>query len=548
MSSLAEYIRWYAEFSFYDKPFNDVDNLVLSMLAYYSFDGKKNSERPKVLRRCVANSPKNDDFLSAVLNSRRFGNLMVSDYAETFSRDTTTQFAAMTFHLRDNLYYIAFRGTDNSLVGWREDFIMSYKMTAGQQKAVQYLEDVIRDDRVYIIGGHSKGGHLALYSSCLVSREKQNRIKQIYNNDGPGLCPEVSDVSLVEAVRDRVTVIVPQYCVFGKIFDHHFADWKIVSSSYQGINQHDIISWEVDDGKLALVKNYAPESNWINSVAEKWIEDVAPADRETLVNSIFDTMEARGAETYTEALESGLDGMEDVLKNIVESDSFNTVAKIPEKMLFGGLPKRLRTGKLATFINANQLAEGVIFVIFGLLMIIVPRWAFHIIITSLLGGLLIFQFGYTIRRLYQSHWNFESERTRFYIFAVIAVLFTVIMVKQEAMSVIGSGVAGVWLFITAFKSFLAVKKSETRDFLFWKNIVKTVLYSWCGIFIVLAPTAFLMWFVLALGVVMVIDGVCTIFYSIIQANEKYSEKYDNIKAKVRRRKPKRKKQSVGKEK
>ena len=214
MSSLAEYIEWYSDFTFYEKPFNDVDNFVLSMLAYYDFDLKRDGGRPMMLRRCVKNSITKDSFLRAAYNSKRFGNLMVSHYSEYFSHDTMTQFAAMTFHLHDNVYYIAFRGTDMSLVGWREDFIISYQLTEGQKKAVAYLDEVIEEDKQYIVGGHSKGGHLALYGCCHISDEKLARVIHIYNNDGPGLCPEVLRIPCMRDYRKKAVRILPVHTPF----------------------------------------------------------------------------------------------------------------------------------------------------------------------------------------------------------------------------------------------------------------------------------------------------------------------------------------------
>lgn len=532
MSSLADYIRWYADFSFYEKPFNEVDNLVLCMLTYYNYNIKDDG-RPASLRRCVTNAVSNDGFLSAAYHSRRFGSLMMSDFTEVFSRDTGVQFAAMQFHLHDNVYYIAFRGTDNSLVGWKEDFVMSYKITEAQHTAVKYLERVIEDDKDYIVGGHSKGGNLALYGACHISADKLMRIKHIYNNDGPGLCPEVSDVSLFDKVRDRMTVILPRYCIFGKIFAHDVPDTRIVTSSYSGINEHDIVSWGVDHGKLDIVKDFDPASEWINGVAEKWLQDVTPEERESLVKTIFGSMEARGAETYTEAMKMNLDQVEDMIVGVVESDNLKTVAKIPEKMLFGDFINRLRTGKLARFINANQLIEGIFFAVAGLLMAIFTEKAFHIIITSLLGAVVAFQLCYTIKKLYDSHWNFVRERTRVYIFVVITTLFVIILVKAQAIFIVGSGIAGGWLLVVAYRSFLAVKQSRDRNFAFWKNLVKSILYTGCGIFIVLAPSGMLKWFMLVLGGLMLIDGVSAIIYSFIEANEKYSAKYQNIKDKVK---------------
>lgn len=531
MTTLVDYIRWYADFSFYEKPFNEIDNLVLCMLTYYNYDLKEDS-RPTSLRRCVTNSPVNDSFLDAALRSRRFGSLMISDFCEVFSRDTCVQFAAMKFHLHDKVYYIAFRGTDNSLVGWKEDFIMSYRITEAQKTSVTYLERVIGDDE-YIVGGHSKGGNLALYGTCHLSEAKLKKVKHIYNNDGPGLCPDVSDVKLVDRVKDRMTVILPQYCIFGKIFMHEIADTRIVTSSYSGINEHDIVSWGVAYGKLDIAEEFDPESEWINGVGEKWLHDVSPEERESLVKGVFASAEARGVSTYNEALKVDVDGVEDLIVNIVESDSLKTVAKIPEKALFGDFIERLKTGKLARFINANQLIEGITFTVIGILMAVFSDKAFHIIITILLGGVVLFQLGYTIKKLYESKWNFVREKTRVYIFLVIATLFTIILVKQEAMFIVGSGLAGGWLLVVAYKSFLAFKQSKERDFAFWKNVVKSILYTGCGIFIILAPSKTAQWFVLVLGVLMAIDGVSAIVYSVIEANDKYT-KHTRKKSKRKR--------------
>ena len=533
MSSLADYIRWYSDFTFYEKPFNEVDNLVLSMLSYYQYSLKRSDGKPMSLRRAVTNSFDNDEVLEAAYLSRRFGTLMVSDYVSVFDRKNKSQFAAMTFHLYDNMYYIAFRGTDNSMVGWREDFMISYKKTDGQRYAAEYLDEHLTVDCQYIVGGHSKGGNLALYGCCHLPERKLIRVKHIYNNDGPGLCPEVSDISLINKVIDRTTLILPQYCVFGKIFSHDYKDVKIVTSSYNGIMQHGIISWGVDHGELDTVEDCAPESAWINVVADQWLKDVNPQEREKLVNSVFDTFDKDGNATYTDALANGIDGIEDLLKNMVEADTLKTAAKFPEKAIFGDFFSRLRQGKLAKFINANELVEGILFVVFGVLMLIIPKQALQLIILLLLCGVLMFQLVYTIKCLYKSKWNFELERGRVYIFVALATGFALIVVKEQASFVVGSGIAGAWLLIIAYRSFLSAKGSVKHDFQFYKNAVKAILYACCGVFVMFAPIEMLRWIVLSLGGLMTVDGICTIVYSFIQANDRYSAKYSHMKEKVR---------------
>jgi uncharacterized membrane protein HdeD (DUF308 family) len=534
MDILKDYIRWYSEFSFYDKPFTEVDNLVLSTLAYYQFDLKKTDSKPAQLKRCIKNDPTGDDFLTAVLESHRFGRMSVSDYVEIFDKKSTVQFAAMKFKIRDGLYYIAFRGTDNSIVGWREDFMMCYKKIESQDRAVNYLKSVIGDDEYYV-GGHSKGGHLALYGTCHLDDEQLSHVKHIYNNDGPGLCPEVCDVKLIDRIRLRTTVIHPRYCVFGMFFSHDdvIPDTKIVKSSFSGIMEHDLVSWCIDCGELDLVGDFDPACLWIRDIADNWLKDVDPKDREKFADTVFNTFEADGLENKDEIFEEGIDGVEDLLKNMIESDTVKTAAKLPEKLLFGDFIAELRRGKLSKFINANQLVEGIVFVIVGLLMLILHENAMEITVIILLGGIVIFQFIYTFKKLKQSNWDFSRERTRVYILLIIATVFALIIVKEQAMFIVGCGIAGGWLLVIAYKSFLAVKESSAHDFAYFKNICKTVLYFGCGIAVMVTPAAAAKWIVLTLGTIMTIDGICTIVYSFIQANEKYAAKYSRLKDRVK---------------
>ena len=531
MNSLTDYIRWYSDLSFYEVPFNEVDNLVLSNLSYYSFDLKKNDGKPMILRNCIKGSD-NDAFFAAAKQSVRFGRMLVSDFEEVFDKKNSTQFAAMTFHLHDNLYYISFRGTDNTLVGWREDFMISYKKTSSQTLAVQYLEGVIKEGNEYYVGGHSKGGHLSMYGCCHLPDEKLSLVKHIYNNDGPGLCPEVTDITLMDRIKSRVTVILPQYCIFGRIFAMDELDTRIVSSSVKGVNQHDLITWGVKHGRLDTVKDFDPDSLWINGVTDNWIKDNSTEEREKFVTSVFDSFESRGAESREEIMKDGVEDIETLLKKMVETDTLKTAAKIPEKVLFGDFWQRLRTGKLAKLISANQLIEGIVMSVLGLLMLIFPTRAFNIIIIVILGGVVAFQFFYTLRKLYECKWNFEKERARVYIFAAIATVFAIILVKKQAIFIVGSAISGCWLLVIAYRSFLAVKKSKVRDFAYVKNIIKAIVYFICGVFIMVAPAEMIKWFMLTLGAVMTIDGLSSIVYSFIQANEKYSEKYSHLKEKV----------------
>nr|WP_316625118.1 Mbeg1-like protein [uncultured Ruminococcus sp.] len=521
MSSLTEYVRWYSEFSFYEKEFTDVDNLVLSQLAYYTFDLDKFDGEPAPLRRCASKRFQNDSFLQAVIQSRRFGTVKICDAVAVRDSKTSTQFAAITFQLYDNVYYIAFRGTDNTLVGWREDFMISYMKTDAQQRSVKYLAEHITEGNMYYVGGHSKGGNLALYGCCNLDDVRLGRVVRIYNNDGPGLCPEVSDVSLIDRISGRTTQIMPRYSVFGRLFAHDIKDTKIVTSSAENLMQHDIMTWEIKEGKLSLAKDFDPDSAWINAVADKWISDITTEEREKMTRIIFDTYDKDGDTTIEEALATGISGLDVLIKNMYRSDTLKTAAKIPEKVVFGSVFERIRKSRLAQLLKTNELREGIVFILFGVLMLSIPRNALQVIILVLLGGFAVFQLIYTFIALYKSKWNFEREKVRVYILVAAVTLFVLVLVKENAAFIVGSGVGGAWLLVVAYKSFVAAKKNEAHDFIYIIQVVKSVVYACCGIVILLAPLNVMQWVVLALGAIMVLDGIFTVVYTIIKANDRH---------------------------
>ena len=138
--------------------------------------------------------------------------------------------------------------------------MISYMKTDAQQRSVKYLGEHIAEGNMYYVGGHSKGGNLALYGCCNLDDVRLGRVVRIYNNDGPGLCPEVSDVSLIDRISGRTTQIMPRYSVFGRLFAHDIKDTKIVTSSAENLMQHDIMTWEIKEGKLSLAKDFDPDT------------------------------------------------------------------------------------------------------------------------------------------------------------------------------------------------------------------------------------------------------------------------------------------------
>ena len=337
MDDLSDYIKWLGEFPFSQVPFREADALVLCALSYidfgpgFSIDGTR--RRKCTVREFCEMTKKTGisvmttgsdagyrELLENAAASRRFGDLVMTDYADLTRSDPPLQFSAVCFHDLSKISFLAYRGTDNTIAGWREDFMISFTRTEAQEMALAYAQKKIgrRSARKWYVGGHSKGGNLALYASCLLPPELFAAVEHIYLLDGPGFCPEVLDTDAAARVDAKTTRILPGFSVVGKLFEPAVGDMKIVQSSQNGFRQHSIISWGIDHGKPACIAENDPTSIWIGDTVNTWIENISPEDREVFVGELFDALAAGGAETFAEIGTEGKEGRDAVLRKFLE--------------------------------------------------------------------------------------------------------------------------------------------------------------------------------------------------------------------------------------
>lgn len=328
--SLTDYVVMRGDVTLKERELNAADNLVFCLLSYLPFHEVVNGEERVSIREC------RDRFLSAgtfsekewqkssrlqVLNAaadtERFGPLKLYHCTEILSTDLDEQFAAMSVELNRRDRFIAFRGTDDTIVGWKEDFMISFTRIPAQESAKKYLEKETVPGFRYYVGGHSKGGFLAVYVSAAMPKAKQKRIIRIFDNDGPGICPDVMSTDIVDPIRNLVTRIEPAYDVIGKLFELKFPDTRIVVSSAAGIMEHDPASWRVKNGvELLTVPESNPACAWVNEVLDTWISGLNPEDRKAFVNDFFDSLAAGGASDVQEVMGKGF---EEVLTSVINS-------------------------------------------------------------------------------------------------------------------------------------------------------------------------------------------------------------------------------------
>jgi len=221
------------------------------------------------------------------------------EYINKIEPETEKQFSAITVILPDDTIYVSFRGTDNTLIGWKEDFNMILKShIASQISAKEYLENIAMKypDKKIRLGGHSKGGNLAAYASIFVLPEVKERIIKVYNNDGPGFNDDITNTEEYEKAIEKIITYVPQDSIFGMLLNHG-EKCTVVQSLQKGVMQHDVYSWQVIGTNFIILKEITNESKFIDRTIKNWLKGLDLDTRQQVINIVFEIINSTEAKT-----------------------------------------------------------------------------------------------------------------------------------------------------------------------------------------------------------------------------------------------------------
>ena len=323
--NISDYIKEFGDKTFNERAFNEVDSLIFAELSYLYFEKliglvppeKTLSDLSVHMKELVEHTvlPRsNTKLLSNAATSARFKNVKVGWVNQSFDEEKTIQFAGVTFMLEDGTAVVAFRGTDASIVGWKEDFNMAFlSEIPAQGLAVEYLNKVAAEVTAdLIVCGHSKGGNLAVYASVFCDKAVRSRIKAIYNHDGPGFNENIFYKAEYVEIKDRIFKLVPHDSLIGMLLEHT-DDYKVVPCNSASIGQHNPFSWKVKDDNGFMEK---PKTTITSKLADKtmytFINDMTIDQRKAFVNGLFTVIEGCGVtflyELRTEPLKR-LNGM-----------------------------------------------------------------------------------------------------------------------------------------------------------------------------------------------------------------------------------------------
>ena len=317
MASIFDYLHWRCDVPFSVDPFNEVDNLVLSELAYTDFKGILSMEGPDAALADVCKAffarHTHEEILAdksftarapllmeSMLEGARYRDIRMLQYLDETDSAQGLQLAAMTFLLPDDSAYVAFRGTDSTVVGWKEDFYFSFlPETEGQRRAIRYLNQVGAEVKGTLrVGGHSKGGNLAVYAASCCEPGLQERLTAVYSNDGPGFQDEFLQTEGYRRILPKLISIVPESSMIGLLLSTS-AEHHVIKSSQVGIFQHDGFSWEVSRNRFVPAA-LSELSLLIDKSLSDWLRQMSDEDRRSFTETVFSLFEATGADTFSE--------------------------------------------------------------------------------------------------------------------------------------------------------------------------------------------------------------------------------------------------------
>ncbi len=325
MANIHEYLIWRGDVPFTVSPFNEVDALVLSELVYTDFHGVLPGEGERITveeaRRLFWQKHTREEIMAQdsytktapflmdeMAGKGRFGGTVMADYYDVIDTNVDVQLAALTFYLPDGTAFVAFRGTDDTVVGWKEDFNLSYMPeTEGQRRAAEYLNRHFSGQNMPIrVGGHSKGGNLAMYAAVCAEKAVRDRVIAVYNNDGPGFLKEFTETEAYREMLPRIICTVPEKAVIGTLLSSK-AFQHVVKSTASGIYQHDGFSWNVLGNHFVEVDRRSDSSMALESTLHQWLAEQSEEKRRTFVNTLFGLLESTGRTTFGE-IKSDLPG------------------------------------------------------------------------------------------------------------------------------------------------------------------------------------------------------------------------------------------------
>lgn len=336
INTMFEYLHWRGDLSFQAAPFNEIDNIILSMMSFIDFssataDGAL-AELPHAVN-AFATLPEEQrhygviipdtvtDLAVAAARTPRFAETKLCRFENIVHPKRLEQFSAITFLLSDGTVFVAYRGTDDTLTGWKEDLLLPFTNgIPAQKRAVHYLTETAACCKGKIrIGGHSKGGNLSVWAAVNAPAKVKKRILRVYSNDGPGFLLDFVRGKDFLSMTDRIVTFVPASSGVGMLLEHGGTE-QIIESGQRGFFQHDPFSWAVEVDRFVYRKERSKFGRQSDKAVRDWIASMNEEEKREFTETLFSLLDATGAETLTGLQKAPLVALASAQRALAEMD------------------------------------------------------------------------------------------------------------------------------------------------------------------------------------------------------------------------------------
>lgn len=508
-NNILSYITWRGDLDFSSRALSDVDALVLACFSYLDLNKVVSSGNETITVKEAAkkyfsvehpqyNGSRYEPLFRLMAKSARFSDAKLSNFV--FVLTDQTQFCALKIQLDDGTNFISFRGTDDTIVGWREDFEISFKTTPAQEAAATYLKELLKDnDEIYSLCGHSKGGNLAEFALYALPKDERNRISAVYTFDSPGL------VKRVEKHNPKIHRFVPEFSIVGRLFEPDEGDEAvIVVSDRKKFAQHDPLSWQIEGSQFVTKTHRNGESKLYNDMINQWISEASPEERQSLTNDLFDAFAASGSDKITELGKNGFGSFGAILLSLTTS---SRRTRFVLGSLFQTIWEKIRNLHLERLFITRDSIIGWSCVVIGIIALVVPHYAFRAL------GLLAAFFGLfwsSFKIIHTGNGKLNPKSKRFFTITYLVVFaFCMGIISNSTwLAFLAHFVIGIFLIGFAYNRLRAVIFRRIDGVL--RNIIdviEAILGFIVGILIMIKPKSLSTQAIISLGIFLIVYGL-----------------------------------------
>ena len=512
-NNILTYLKWRGDIDFSTSPFNDIDALVLSIFSYLelhdivSGDAKTITVDEAAKLYFADDHPRNDnlqyqELFKLMARAERFKKAQLSYFTSTLTEHT--QFSAIKIELTDGTNFVAFRGTDDSLIGWKEDFEISFRITVAQKQAVKLLERILKaDDQDYYLCGHSKGGNLAEYAAINIEPKLRKRIKRIYTFDSPGIAEEVGAQLPLKYLQNTLRRFVPEFSVIGRLFEPEGIHPTIVNSTRNNLSQHDTFSWQIIGSSFDTKRHRNPQSKVYNQLINQWIGNATLEERESLTNDLFAALGASGATKINELDKNGFGGFGAILLSFTNS---SRRTRFVFGSLFSSIWQTIKSRHLTKVLFSTDTIVGWILVVLGIISLTMPQYALRAF-----GVLVAFAgIGFSVHQILDTaNSSLKGKQKQFFIISYLVVfsLSTALISNNRLLIFLAHYFLGIFLIIYSYVRLRQLILHRISG-VFRITVVATeaVIAFALGIIVIINPRAFDRKSILIMGILLIIYG------------------------------------------